>query len=324
MHDILKSLVTLFLFSTTGLVLAWSRRPLVAALAHASLAIGAIGLVYLDVLAAPFLIGAAWALAKERRAWALALFTLACAIKWQPFMAAPFVLVYACASRPGGTSMWRAIARFAIVPGAIAIVLLAIFGHVMFNAFYHAAEHRHVSAQGANVGWILTWLLHVGVPATFGPIDHGRSIVIVPQHSIITTLQKAMCVGVYLLVLVRYARSGDRSIVGLVRAALAGYLIYFLLNAGVHENHLQIALVFALVLAALDSQWIWAACALALCSNANLIGFYGVDGSFRVHVWFGVDATVWLAVAVTLAIVRMLPLLLRRTPVTRARPLWSQ
>jgi hypothetical protein len=294
----LKILVTTFLLATTTVVLAWTRRPLVAAFAYASLAVGAIGLVYLDILPATLLIGAAWALSRDRRGLALVLLAVACTIKWQPVMTLPFVLCYACMSRPSGTTMGRAMVRFAVVPAGVGLVLLAAFGPVVLSAFSRSMGHHHVSAQAANAGWILTWILHVANPAVFGPIEMGRSNIIVPRGSVIVPLLKAIFGVLFISLLVRYARSGDRSVVGLLRHALAGYLVYFMFNGGVHENHLQMAVIFAIALAAVDLRWIWAAAAVAICANANMIAFYGVDGPFRYHVFLGVDASVWLAVVV--------------------------
>jgi hypothetical protein len=289
-------------------------------LSYASLTVGAIGLVYLDILPAPLLIGAAWALTRDRRGLALLLLALACTIKWQPVMTLPFVLCYACISRPSGTTIWRAILRFGAIPAGVGVVLLAAFGPVVLSAFSRSMGHHHVSAQAANVGWILTWILHVANPAVFGPIEMGRSNIIVPHGSVIVPLLKTIFGVLYLSLVVRYARSGDRSIAGLLRHALAGYVIYFMFNGGVHENHLQMAVVFSVALMAIDLRWIWAAAAVAVCANANMIAFYGVDGPFRYHVLLGVDASVWLAMAVVAALAVVVSRLILNRTMTTWRP----
>src|SRR5262245_44778149 len=82
----IKALVCLFLTANTIVVLIGSRRPLLAAFAHLALATNAVGLMYLDVLFAPFVMGAVWAAGAGRLVLTCCLFAIACLMKWQPIV----------------------------------------------------------------------------------------------------------------------------------------------------------------------------------------------------------------------------------------------
>ena len=302
--SVLKALVSVFLTAATALVLAWTRRPLLAAFTHAALAVGAVGLVYLDVLAAPLLLGAIWAASGGRTRLALGLFFAACAIKWQPVIVAPFVIAYACSIRARGTTVARSLAGVLAAAVLATGLLVAVFGFHVLESFYRATGHKQLSANALNVGWIATWLLHLVDPARWGPLVDGRVGIIVPHHSVLVPIFKLTAGVTYLWVLRRYVRTGDRSVAAMLRHATVGYLAYFALNAGVHENHLLMPVVLAIALTALEPRWLWAAIVIAAGANANLVAFYGIDGlDSGIHRLAGVDVTVWMAMANVAALV---------------------
>jgi hypothetical protein len=69
------------------------------------------------------------------------------------------------------------------------------------------------------------------------------------------------------------------SFAGTVECSLAGYLSYFIFNIGVHENHLFMATILAVLAAALAPDKRWRAVLVIGLSNLNLIAFYGFTGS---------------------------------------------
>jgi hypothetical protein len=64
-----------------------------------------------------------------------------------------------------------------------------------------------------------------------------------------------------------------------IECSLVGYLSYFIFNIGVHENHLFVATILAVVAAALARDKRWRAVLIVGLSNLNLIAFYGFTGS---------------------------------------------
>jgi hypothetical protein len=87
-----------------------------------------------------------------------------------------------------------------------------------------------------------------------------------------------------------------------VRFALAGYLVYFMCSAGVHENHLFLAVLLSLALAWQAPRYLWVAVVLAVAANLNLVAFYGWNGGGTERYARGVDVTVWLALGVSIAV----------------------
>jgi hypothetical protein len=88
-----------------------------------------------------------------------------------------------------------------------------------------------------------------------------------------------------------------RSFAGAIECALAGYLSYFMFNVGVHENHLFLAAVLAVVAAGLEPNWRLGAVLIVAISNFNLIAFYGFTGSpLPFPPVVGVDVSIILSV----------------------------
>jgi hypothetical protein len=91
--------------------------------------------------------------------------------------------------------------------------------------------------------------------------------------------------------------------------------VYFLVSAGVHENHLFLASLLAIALAWQHRRWWWTAAALAVAANLNLLAFYGWSGFLTRRVFGGLDVTVWLALAISATLGAMSVRLLRRAEV---------
>ena len=60
--------------------------------------------------------------------------------------------------------------------------------------------------------------------------------------------------------------------------ALLGFLAYFALNTGVHENHLFFPALLAVLLIWLQPRTRWPAAAVVAISSINLLLFGGIDG----------------------------------------------
>jgi hypothetical protein len=70
--------------------------------------------------------------------------------------------------------------------------------------------------------------------------------------------------------------------------------------------------VLATALAWLEPRHTWMAVLLAVSATINLVLFYGWDGGGAVRTVHGVDDTVWLAIAVSIAVAYILWRLVRR------------
>jgi len=274
----LKVSLYLFLIGTAAGFWLWCRKRLLASAVLAALTLSSVSLGYLDVYMAPPFLLALWALERRRPLLFSLAFGLSCLVKWQPLITAPFLLFYALAHARSEERRVRHMLAL-IVPGAmLAVAAVSLFGVEVLRSFGRSMAHGALSANALNANWIATHALHVFTPETYGPLVGGYATYIHPAPCGLTLVSQLVFAGAYLTCLVRFVRSG-RTFRELIRYSLTGYLAYFILNIGVHENHLFLAVILAAVGAAVDDER-WSRFALwAIVANVNLLLFYGIDGS---------------------------------------------
>ncbi len=289
----LKWSMVLMLFASAAVFGAWTRDLLAPAVLILVLLLNSVALGYLDIWTAPFLIGAMWALERHRLVPFAILFSLAVWIKWQPLIIAPFLLIYLFRVYP-----WKGIRR--VIPPTLFIAagFFATFsvGQV-YRALDRALHHTMVSGNALNLGWIVTYFLHVIWPATFGRWAAGSADYIYIESSRTVTLAKIPFDLAYLVVLALFWKTRP-TFEHLIAFSLFGYLTYFTWNVGVHENHLFLACLLGAILWRLNPDWRLTFAAWAAAANINLLLFYGLDGSglpFS-RVAGGLELSVWLAV----------------------------
>jgi hypothetical protein len=310
-HLALKLLVFAFLATTTFLLLVASRRPVVAAFAYLAFSLNALGLLYLDILFAPFVIGAVWAGSTGRLALMQVLIAFGCLMKWQPVLLLPFALVYAIRQRDVmPPNDWnRSMRLTGAVVSTLAVVVLVVWGWPVAESFYRASRHNNISNFGANPLWVLTWWLERGSAER---LSTGGIVSILPaSRPLLRVLTLFTLIG-FVSALRSYWKSGDRSIEGWLSYSLVGYLVYFLISAGVHENHLFLGSLVAIALTWQNGRWWWVAATVALAANLNLLAFYGWTGFVTRRMVAGMDVTVWLAVAISAALGAVAFVLARR------------
>lgn len=293
----LKLSLLLALWLTSALVLVWTRRPALAALAQLALVLNAVAHGYLDVYGAPFLLMSLWALQSGRPRSFAAWLALSALTKWQPLIAAPFLLPCALSLFPERTPMlrrWLALALAGLTP---LVVLLCVFDLEPVRAFGRTLQHPMLSANALNFDWLYTWMLHLVAPRRFGRLAAGRVFIIETRDFAILLLPRLLFLASYLVALARtWRRPSARTLEGALPCATLGYLAYFMFNPGVHENHLYLVTVLALASAWLAPHaWpllrVW-----IVFANLNLLLFYGLDGTGpHVSRVYGVDLSVPLA-----------------------------
>jgi len=292
---IVKVLLFLFLLATTALLLVASRRAVLTAFAHLAVVTSALGLMYLDILIAPFLVAAVWAAERRRHALMLGFVAGACLMKWQPTLVAPFAVLHCLQQRHVmSADAWKAMVRRSVaVPAAIAVVVLVVYGFPVLESFYRAQRHGNMSSYAANAPWVLTWWLGRHSPERQAS---GGIVEIVSASRPMLRVLALLTLVAYFWVARAYWRSRDYSVAAWLRHALVGYFAYFLLAAGVHENHLFLGALVAIALAWADPRYWWVAAVVAVSANLNMIAFYGFDGPPTARGTLGdVDITVWFA-----------------------------
>ena len=231
----------------------------------AAVALSGSALGYLDILYAAPLLVALFALFDERPIVSIAAFAAASLIKWQPLIMAPFLAI-----------IWieqaRALPRRIVV---IAGVVLLACGTAVIGLFWPEIWLAFCRALGGPPYWSgnalnLPWLaqLVLGYPAQFLFVSDGPRL----------AARILFCL-VYLPILILAATPFAKDTAQRLVLALLGFAAYFLFAPGVHENHLFVPMVASLVLAQRLPRFGWAALALAIFANLNLVIFYGFDGT---------------------------------------------
>jgi hypothetical protein len=272
-----------FLLLTTTILYLWTRSFWLAVLSHVSLLLGTVALGYLDAFFAPALIVSLWAL-KERRLVLFAFsYSAACLIKWQPTIIAPFIalhlwnLLYGPYESP--PTERRSTGRILIPVAAVVAPTVLLFGIApIWGALVNATSHSFLSGNALNINWILTHWLHVYRPAQFGGLEQGQAAYIRTSLPSIVLAPRLLFYATFAIAILAYSKR-EKTFEQLVHWSLLGYLSYFMLNTGVHENHLFIAVLLSIVLFWTNAEHRWLMLLVTLASNLNLLVFYGVTGT---------------------------------------------
>lgn len=286
----LKAALGLGLLASCAVVWEWTKRLDTAALLGLVLVVPTLGLSYIDIFFAPFLLVAFWALSERRFAWGMTFFVVAIFIKWQPLIFAPFVFVY----------LWRNLPRKQALLLIVGLPLLAlalfalIYGGALWAAWKAAIGQTVFSGNATNLPWIFTFLIRALKPDLVGPLVEGRVDNFSSGRLILTAPFKLLFAGFYGWLLLRAFKAGDQ-FADTLRLATLGFIAYYLFNTGVHENHLFAPCLAAAALFYLTREWrILLFCALIL--NLNCVLFYGFTGQEPAwRVVGGVDLTVIVA-----------------------------
>lgn len=216
-----------------------------------------IGQGYLDILYAPFLVASIVGLQRNKPLQAWGLLCLCCMIKPQPYVLLPFYIVHLT-----GLSSWKDVPRLLRSPqtwGAVSwtlaalILLVVMFGRVqqtgqwaVVQAVQKATAHKELSGNAMNLPWLGSYVYQVvHHDGALGPVHERDSTWRNPIKVV-----AALIVAWMLWLQIRLPKTPHTVLLAL----LAGYLAYFTFNAGVHENHLFIAMVIALLIATMPER----------------------------------------------------------------------
>jgi len=297
----IKLSLLIFLAVTLVIFYAWCGRPALTLALWAVTVLNAVGMGYLDMYAMPPLLVSVWALQRGRHVAAVTWFSVACLVKWQPLIIAPFLLLHAgLAGGPPGFGRWRAYLRL-VLPALVLVALTALVFQPapVLRAFAKGLGHRILSGDTLNLGWIVTWMLEWNARA--GPGGATALVTAIPDGPLVwRLLLKIAFAGPFLVLLVRFVR-GPMRFERTLAYSFVGFLGYITLSSGVHENHWFVPAVLAVALAGFRREWLAPAAAVGGVANLNLLLFYGWSGRGpEMSRVVGMDLSVPLAAAVVL------------------------
>jgi len=299
----LKGILALAEAASSAIVLWWLRSAPLALLMYVCIAPFGVLLGYIDALYVPPLL--ACLILAERRRFAVSMLCLAVAssIKWQPIILAPGLLAYVF-SQCGG---WRDALRQLTIPATYAACILLMFGSVnVFMALFGAVREPIFSGNAINLDWILSYALEAGQIGMHRLLPTGEVAYIEPHlPHLLAPLSKLAFFSAYGLSLALFLRS-DRSFRDLLICCLTGYICYFMFNTGVHENHLFIGVVLALLAYGIGCIDPMILLPIVILGVINPILFYGLDGDgLHFSRVTGVDGSLLFAPLGLIAIFRL-------------------
>jgi len=297
----LKCSLLLFLFVTAASFYWFTRNLILTAALEFALTLNSIGLAYLDIYVAPFLVVGLFFLQRGNLNLGFVLFVISCFTKWQPLIIAPFVCLYllgiATHRAPENHLMKTQALPFALAAGVVALPLLMIFGWKVFDSLQRALTwHAFLSAYALNLGWLQTWALHLIQPDNYGALQNGEIDIFLTREPIVVWPDKILFYVGYCAILFAFARQ-TKTFERLLVYSILGYVAYFIFNTGVHENHLFLVCCLSWMLAFVNTDHLLRSINLSIAANANLFLFYGTYGERLQRVIAGFDITVLFAIA---------------------------
>jgi len=293
-----KIAVLAFSFVSTGMIWLLSRSVALAAGYQAATILSSTGLGYTDVVLAPFLIGALWAILKDRPVFGFVLFLFSTLFKWTPIIIAPFLLLHLLNIsnlRSIGRTFVKSVTWQLGVAFVITVLCVgSIFGISPLRAFHWSLLDPFLSANALNIPWLATFLVQLLSSPHFAIDEKVVPIIMGSQPYLL--LFRLVFFVLFLLILHRFVRV-ERTFANCLLFSVLGVVTYGVWNTSVHENHWFIALVpaFILVIDAKDCHACWIAMLIAVMLNVNLFVFYGIAGQEVVSRAVGIDLSVILA-----------------------------
>jgi hypothetical protein len=301
-----KVAILIFQLISAGLILLISRDVWVAAAFNASILLSGVCLGYMDVCFAPGLIAAFWAFQSKRNVLGTTLFLIACLIKWQPLIVAPFIAVYLfqisnLRSLRGALDkllFWQIISLIAMTIALLGLV----FGLTPLRSLQNAVGHLYLSGNALNLPWIFGCLITLVLSPSFSIQADEFPIVMAPSSLYLLPIKIMLCI-VFGTLVVRAIRS-DKTFQNCLLFSIVGFVSYVMWNAGVHENHWFVAVVlaFMLMLHSRTREHWEIVTIIAVMANINLFVFYGVTGTRELKSRVvGVDLSIILAMLYAVA-----------------------
>jgi hypothetical protein len=233
---------------------------------------------YLDGLYLPVLLLSLWLLQRRQLEWAAFFYVAAISVKWQPIIIAPFWAAYACEFRLGNLLKPREwllpLRRVTLGAAPLLLVGFLLFKPAaILDAFIRAlTSHKALSFQALNSNWVLQFITYKIQGASGIPFFEIKAPLA------LSLLVRALFYGSYVFVLFSFLRA-RRSFADFIWFSCVGFLTYFTLNVGVHENHLFVAVVLSFAaLCVQRPRAMEAALFISVMASLNLLIFYGIDG----------------------------------------------
>jgi hypothetical protein len=236
---------------------------------------------YFDVVFAFPLLASLWCLERGRAGVAGALYAAACLVKWQPVIIGPFLLAH----------FWIRgekvqLLRFTCCALVVAASVVGTFGMPVVVSFARAVKDPFVAGNALNLPWLISAVFEYSDLWGFKLSDTGEvmnktlSLTDAPPPVVVLVWGlKAAFVAAYGYTLGCFLAAKRKTFHDLAYYSMAGFLTFFVFDTGVHENHLFVPALLALLLLYTGSPSWWGFACILAAAVLNLLLFYGSDGA---------------------------------------------
>lgn len=295
--------LTLLLTLSISTAIYWrlSRNTLLTAFFLAAHVIGTIGLAYLDIFAGLWMVAAFLLLIRGIPEGFVVLFACALLTKWQPLVMMPVVVLYLLSQRDSlSQKNPRNFVALLLLPAALLAIANWFDIHQVLQAWLkiqRANDGSFFNAYAFGLQGLVDAAVRISAmisalqqPSEALALQHLQAIEIVtrigtgPWSSARFWISQCLFWFFVLCTLVGFVRS-KREVNDLLRCSVQMYVVYFLFRHGVHENHLYIPGLLALVLAARQRAYLHDAVMLNLLHNLNMVYYYSFDGRWPEDIW---------------------------------------
>lgn len=265
---ILKYSLLVFLLMTSVMFYYFTKDLFISLTTYAFLMINPIGLGYIDIYFAPFLVGSLFFLKKRKYILFSILFSMCCLIKYQPVMISPFIFIYILniesifdLKKIDYKLLFIKVAGPAVV---ISLFLLVVFRLDFIMSFWRALNHHTLAPNALNINWAIQYFM-----------DRLNNVTTFNITTSNLLFPRILFYGTYGFLLYSFFRK-TKTFELLILYSLIGYFTYFMFNIGVHENHLFVLCILAPILFYIDKRFKTSYIILGIISNINLFVFYGL------------------------------------------------
>lgn len=229
--------------------------------------LASISLGYTDIVFAPFLLLSLYFANKKNYLLTGIFYFVSVFIKWQPFILLPIYLIYVADIKKLKFKITNTqIVNILMFGLGFLVVFLPqyyIFGEEILISLKRASmDHHALSANALNLGRVI-YDMHLNIPVIY-----------------LEKFLRYSFYSVYILLLFKFVYT-KRNFYKLILFLFYVGLSYFILNVGVHENHLFLAVLMAPILFYLNVKNLYLLVYWGLAFNLNLLFFYGVTGSWH-------------------------------------------
>jgi hypothetical protein len=272
---VFKTVLFVFLALTTLAFYYTTRNIMLSAALHIALTVNSMALGYLDILFAPTILMCLFYLRNRNILLSTISFLLGGLMKFQPWVIAPFILVYVVGLNRAGTSIrLRATFRSVLLPVIVGLGITAIvFGPFTLVRAMH--PDSHLTGNAFNANWVLGTMIRVLDPGRYQAISN----IGFTEHPEVSVPTTAISLVLYGYLLLRFHRIKEKAFADLLVYATLGFLAFFMFSVSVHENHLFIVPLCLFVLLFIDRKYSVECSFWTIFANLNLVALYGLDGS---------------------------------------------